>query len=182
MFVTVLRENAYRRFRGLTRCSGHPRHGFRHSRRDMLRSQESQEIVRDQHRLVGDTQIRSVLSTINEFYILPVSSLPVRSPPLVMIEKIVGLAENLTPTALIGYGGIGKTSIALTDPHRQRVNNDLVTTVGSTFIPCDQIATSCAHFLSQLSKVIGARPGICACSCLLFATVVQKNGRTFTSP
>ena len=30
-----------------------------------------------------------------------------------MVEKIVDLAEKLIPIALIGAGGIGKTSIAL---------------------------------------------------------------------
>ena len=29
-----------------------------------------------------------------------------------LIEEIVGLIENLTPIALIGPGGIGKTSVA----------------------------------------------------------------------
>jgi hypothetical protein len=30
-----------------------------------------------------------------------------------MIEEIVGFAEDLTPIALVGAGGIGRTSIAL---------------------------------------------------------------------
>jgi len=34
-----------------------------------------------------------------------------------LIEKIVSLAENLTSIALIGAGGIGKTSIALSVLH-----------------------------------------------------------------
>ena len=38
-----------------------------------------------------------------------------------LIEKIVGLAENLTPTALIGASGVGKTSIALTVLHHDRI-------------------------------------------------------------
>ena len=38
-----------------------------------------------------------------------------------MINKIVGLAENLTPIALIGAGGIGKSSIALTILHHDRI-------------------------------------------------------------
>jgi len=38
-----------------------------------------------------------------------------------LIEKIVDFAEHLTPVALIGAGGIGKTSIALTVLHDDRI-------------------------------------------------------------
>ena len=113
---------------------------------------------------IHQTQPRSTIpntmeSTVLSLHSIPPGELPPPPPRACfgrdeLIDKIVGLAENLTPIALIGLGGIGKTSITFTVLCHNHIKARFED--NRWFIRCDEFPPLHAHLLSRLSKVIGA--------------------------
>ena len=62
--------------------------------------------------------------------------------------------DDNSPVALIGPGGAGKSSLALTVLHHERTKQKFGDE--RRFMRCDKLQVSCTSFLNRLSQVVGA--------------------------
>ena len=104
--------------------------------------------------------------TTTASYITKIRALLSPSPPLpkapahcfgrdVIIEDLLGFVERSASITLFGAGGIGKTTIALSLLHHDRIAERFGK--HRHFMRCDGLANSLDSFLERLSSAIGAR-------------------------